>query len=200
MIRSFLILEARSAMVMVPDVIIGRRLTFEDYLALPDDQDYEIIDGALYGAPRARPRHQVIANNLCFDLTNFVRNFAVGVVMPDADLIVTASDTYVSPDIMYFTLQHYAAIDRDDFVRTTPDLVVEVVSPTREGYDRVTKRRTYERLGVRHYWVFDPQPGIVAEHVLQSDGVYSERIYGPGGEFRPSLFPDLLIQLEIIFS
>lgn len=46
-------------MVAVPEVIARRRLTFDDYQALPDDQDYEIVDGALYVAPRARPRHQV---------------------------------------------------------------------------------------------------------------------------------------------
>lgn len=42
---------------MVPAELIGRRLTLADYEALPDDQDYEIIDGVLYVAPRARYDH-----------------------------------------------------------------------------------------------------------------------------------------------
>jgi hypothetical protein len=39
---------------MVPEVITRRCLTLADYEELPDDQDYEIIDGVLYLAPSAR--------------------------------------------------------------------------------------------------------------------------------------------------
>lgn len=44
-------------MVMVPQAILQRRLTLDDYLGFPDDQRYEIVEGVLYVAPRARSPH-----------------------------------------------------------------------------------------------------------------------------------------------
>jgi len=185
--------EVHSAMVMVPDVIVGRRLTFEDYTTVPDDQDYEIFDGALFEAPSRRPRHQVIVFQVACAVSQHCRERDLGDVIPDADLIVTDGNVYVSPDLMYFARERYQQIDPDELIRAIPDLVVEVVSPTGKAYDRVTKRRVYAHLGIQHYWVFDPQPGIVIEHVLQDDRIYSEEIHGPHAAFRPKLVPDFVL-------
>ena len=43
-------------------------------------------------------------------------------------------------------------VDRDG----TPDLVVEILSPSSRRYDRVTKLRWYAQLGVPEYWLVDP--------------------------------------------
>ena len=89
-------------MVAVPEVVVQRRLTLADYEALPDDANYEIIDGVLFVAPRARPRHQVVANRLATVLTVYVQGTGAGDIVPDADLIIDERNTYISPDIMYF--------------------------------------------------------------------------------------------------
>jgi len=187
-------------MVKVPEVVMRHRLTFEDYLELPDDQDYEIIEGALYVAPRARPHHQIIANRLAVSLTIHVDNHGLGQVVPDADLIVTAQDTYVSPDIMFFRADRFLAVDRKEFIRIIPDLIVEIISPTSADYDRRKKRDTYEKLGVPHYWIAHPDHATLAEHVLQPDGRYTVRTIGPDELFHPALFPGLTINLTRLFS
>src|SRR5258708_1734188 len=119
---------------MVPELTTRRRLTLADYEALPDDQDYEIIDGDLYLAPRARPDHQIVANEFAVILTMHAWDRGLGVVVPDADLIVDDRNTYISPDIMYFTAERFASIDRQTQIRTIPDLVIEVLSPGTEEY------------------------------------------------------------------
>jgi len=184
---------------MVPEVITRRRLTLADYEALPDDQDYEIIDGVLYMSPRARPGHQIVANEIAYILTGHTRDRGLGVVVPDADLIVDDRNTYISPDIMYFTAERFASINRQAQIRTIPDLVVEVLSPSTEDYDRQTKLRTYAGLGVPHYWIADSRTHVVAENVLQPNGRYQERVIGPDGIFLPALFPDLEIDLARTF-
>jgi Uma2 family endonuclease len=187
-------------MVMVPEAILQRRLTLDDYLGFPDDQRYEIIEGVLYVAPRARSPHQVAAGNFTFELIGHVQRPGLGVVVPDADLIVDADGTYVAPDIMVFLGQNAAGIVSPALISTIPDLVVEVLSPTSVDYDQRTKRDTYQRLRVRHYWIADPGGRLVLELVLGADGRYQERVVRAPEAFVPALFPELRIDLTRAFA
>lgn len=45
--------------------------------------------------------------------------------------------------------------------RGTPELVVEVVSPSTRGRDETIKRRLYEKCGVDEYWVLDPEIDVI---------------------------------------
>jgi len=188
------------AMVAVPQVVMQRSLTLADYEALPDDADYEIIDGVLYVSPRALARHQVIANRLSTDLTIHVRATGTGEVVPDADLIVDERKTYISPDIMYFAGDRYAQVNPDEMLRIVPDLVVEVLSPSTNRYDLVTKHHLYEQLGVPHYWILDARANTVHECVLGTDRSYTERVVTKNEPFEPVLFTGLTIDLHRVFA
>lgn len=185
---------------LVPESILRRRLTLADYEALPDDADYEIIDGELYLSPRALPYHQVIAARLTIDIGVHAESRHLGTVVPDADLIIDAKNTYISPDIMYFTAEHYARINPNDFIQVIPDLVVEVISPSSERYDLVRKRTLYASLGVPHYWIANPRTQSVEENVLRPDGQYRSGTFQAPDRFVSALFPDLEIDLSRIFS
>jgi Uma2 family endonuclease len=186
-------------MVMVPQAILQRRLTREDYLGFPDDQRYEIIEGVLYVAPRARPPHQVAANRFTYALTGHVEGGGLGIVVPDADLIVDAESTYVAPDIMVFLGENAIGVISPDMIDAIPDLIVEVLSPSSVDYDRQVKRRTYERRRVPHYWIVDVEDRLVRELVLGAEGRYQERVVRAPAPFAPALFPDLRIDLTGAF-
>jgi Uma2 family endonuclease len=186
-------------MVMVPEAILQRRLTLDDYLSFPDDQRYEIVEGVLYVAPRARSPHQVAANRFAHALTGHVEDRGLGVVVPDADLIVDREGTYVAPDIMVFLGERAAGIVSPALISTIPDLIVEVLSPSSIDYDQRTKRDTYQRLRVPHYWIADPAGRLVRELVLDADGRYQERVVQAPETFAPALFPDLRIDLARAF-
>ncbi len=187
-------------MVMVPEKVLKRRLTYEDYQSLPDDQDYEIIDGVLYVAPRARPLHQIVVYRLAGIIDVHAKQQNLGVPIPDTDLIVKERDIYVSPDIMFFRADRFATLNRDEEIRIIPDLIVEVLSPISEDYDRQTKKRTYAQLGVQHYWIVDPRKQAITECVLQPDGEYRERVTGSDDNFRPAVFPELQIEPAKLFE
>ena len=101
---------------------------------------------------------------------------------------------------MFFWGERVVAIDRSEWLRIIPDLVVEVLSPTSRDYGRRTKRQTYERLGVPHYWIADPETHRISENVLQPSGYYQARVIDSGTAFRSALFPDLEIDLTRIFA
>jgi hypothetical protein len=41
---------------------------------------------------------------------------------------------------------------------------------------------------------------MVTEHVLEPDGAYHERVWGPGSTFQPAAFPELSIDLGELFD
>ncbi len=55
-----------------------------------------------------------------------------------------------------------------------PAFVVEVASPSTSGRDATSKRTTYERIGVREYWRFDP------EAIQVPQGIEGWRLGGAG--------------------
>jgi Uma2 family endonuclease len=186
-------------MSMVPEMIVRRRLTLDDYLALPDDQDYEIIDGVLYVAPRPTSHHQLVAARLTTILVVNIEDRGQGTIIPDTDLIVDDQDTYVSPDIMVFRGDRFAHVDRNTFIRIIPDLIVEVLSPSTSRRDQIVKRRTYAALGVQQYWIVNPSDQSIVEHTLQKNGEYLERRAGVGEQFQSVAIPDLTIDVERLF-
>ena len=53
-------------------------------------------------------------------------------------------------------------------IAVTPDWICEVVSPSNEAHDRVTKRRIYAEQGVLHYWIVDPVARTLEALALES--------------------------------
>ena len=68
-----------------------------------------------------------------------------------------------------------------------PDLVIEALSPSTRDEDLGAKKRTYEALGVREYWLFDPLGGQLvpplAGYALV-DGVYRPIAFDLAGHAR----------------
>jgi Uma2 family endonuclease len=56
----------------------------------------------------------------------------------------------------------------------TPDLVVEILSPTSPGHDRERKRHLYETAEVPEYWIVDAERRSVLQLVLVN-GHYTEQ-------------------------
>jgi Uma2 family endonuclease len=52
-------------------------------------------------------------------------------------------------------------------VKGAPDLVVEILSPSTGYYDLKKKFKTYERHGVREYWIVDPESKSISVYENQ---------------------------------
>lgn len=144
----------------------------------------------------------IIASRLAHALETYAERQAGGggTVIPDADLIVDERNTYVSPDIMYFAGDRFSASDPDERIRILPDLVVEILSPGTEDYDRTGKQALYARLGIPQYWIADAAQRTMAELTLDAGGQYRERTTRAPDPFRPALFSDLAISLSALFA
>jgi Uma2 family endonuclease len=143
----------------MPDT--ARRYTVEEVLAFPSDGNrYELVDGELLVTPAPRSRHQLVAGEFFDALHRYLAVQAPGarVLFSPAD-ITWARDVLVQPDVFVVPVEELTAQDWSG-VRTLL-LAVEVVSPSSARYDRVTKRRVYQRQRVATYWVVDPDARVV---------------------------------------
>jgi Uma2 family endonuclease len=151
--------------------------TTDDLDDLPDDGfRRELLDGVLLVSPSPTDVHQIIAMRL-------------GVALEEScppDLQVTQGvEVRISqrrsfiPDVLVATdeaaqrrARHYAPFE--------VVLAVEIVSPTSQSMDRITKPALYAAAGIPNYWCIETDGGI-AVHAYRIDREHGT--YRPVGSF-----------------
>jgi Uma2 family endonuclease len=133
---------------------LRRKLGYEDYARMPDEgKRYEILDGELYVTPAPTPLHQRLSKRLQRQLEDFFETGGLGEVFNAPVDLILAEHDIVQPDLLIVgnpgQVSHRA-------IEGAPLLVVEVLSPSTRAQDRGVKARRYADLGVRHYWILDP--------------------------------------------
>lgn len=142
------------------------KLTYEDWKKLPEREGviYELDQGELLMEPSPALRHNLIRQRIAMQLTQFVRQHQLGVVVEEMDFRL-GPDTIRNPDVAFITGDHLKSIDPDRSpVDGPPALAVEVVSPNNLARDTVKKVRQYLAAGCRAVWVVYPGSRMVEVH------------------------------------
>ena len=175
----------------------GLRMTADEFLELPDDgYNYELIDGVVVMSPSPNPQHQRITMEIATQIALFLRNHAVGEVLPEIDVHIgqgpTGGDLVYKPELIFVRSERLPAM-RDKIIGG-PDLVVEVVSRGSRRMDSETKKNDYERFGVREYWLIDPQRKAMTFWRLK-EGRFVEVSAG-GDTFASEAVPGFVLDLS----
>ena len=137
------------------------RCTYTDLLSIPEDhQRHEIVDGELFVTPTPRVIHQYVAANL----TVLLRSFAdpLGLGLTAGPITVRLEEELVlEPDLVFVRQDRMSIVDPEGHVHGPPDLVVEILSPSRKNYDRTLKRKRYLDSGVGEVWIIDIDERLV---------------------------------------
>lgn len=178
------------------------KLTYEDYVLFPDDgRRHEIVEGDHTVTPAPKTKHQRVSFNLALAIGSFVKQRNLGLVFAAPSDVILSDENVVQPDLLFVT-QKRSEIVTEDNIRGAPDLIVEIVSETTRKRDEQTKRKLYERYGVREYWIVDPE--------LETVRVFrrKEQVYAPPVEFTrgktatlsTDLLPEFRLSLSELFS
>ena len=128
--------------------------------ALPDDGNrYETVHGELLVTPAPRPLHQLVLERVRGAVWTYLERYPVGLLLSSPADLSWGPDILVQPDLFVVDLEEARALE---WARMqTLLLAVEVLSPSTARYDRFTKRRLYQEVGVARYWIVDPQARLV---------------------------------------
>jgi Uma2 family endonuclease len=185
-----------ASLAAIPDAY---RLTFEDWLRLPDDGiRYEVIGGELFGEPPPTWRHQLIATELLFQLRTYFGAGFRGRIATAAGLRLSNEDI-VKPDLVVFLEEHHDRIDESAVAAGPPDLTVEILSPGTAGRDLCEKRALYERSGIPEYWIVDPRAQRTQVLTLVGGAYREAGLYRSGDTLVSPLLPGLEIPVIEIF-
>ncbi len=174
------------------------KFTYEDYLLLPEEKQYELIDGDLHMVPAPRPYHQTVSGRIEWALRGFVQERGLGEVFyAPCDVYFSRQDV-VQPDI-FFIASDRLGIIKENYIQGAPDLVIEILSPSSSEKDRELKRKLYALHGVREYWLVDPDAKSIEVLVRREGDLRTAQTFVSEDWLTSPLLQDFRLSLAAVF-
>ena len=154
--------------------ILDRRLTPEEYFEFEaaSETKHDYFNGQLLAMSGGTSQHSLIAANIIGEARNALKGKPCRVYTSDLRLGVSRRSLYSYPDISIICGE--PEYDLDDKNKTTvvnPTVVIEVLSPSTEKYDRSDKFKRYLRLpGLREYVLVSQSSARIESFYRRDDG------------------------------
>ena len=146
--------------------VVQPTLTYPELRLMPDDgKRHELIDGEVIVSPSLSEKHQRASGRLYVSWAVHVEKNRLGRAYYAPFDVVFSEKTALQPDLLFVSKARLGIIG-PEYIIGAPDLVVEILSPSRPAYDRVTKLEQYALYGVAEYWIVDPIAESVEIYVL----------------------------------
>ncbi len=175
------------------------KLTYRDYLLLPEDSRYELIEGDLFMVPSPIELHQRISKRLEYELITFVEGNGLGEIYHAPFDVVLSIHNVVQPDIVFVAKERRGIITEKN-IQGAPDLVIEILSPGTSDRDLTVKRTLYGKYGVKEYWIVDPVAESIEICRLTQSGMETVQVCPNGSTLASPLLPNLSLNLSKIFK
>ena len=183
-----------------------RPATFDDLRAIPEaERFHEVIHGevvrkAAPSGPHGRAQRKTGA---CLDPYDRPAGSGGGPggwwLASEVEVELAPHEVY-RPDVVGWRRERLPDLPRASPVRSRPDWVCEVVSPSHPGRDRVVKLRAYREYGVPHYWLLDPDSGTLLVHRLVADGCLVALAAERGERVRAEPFDAIEIAIDALLG
>ena len=158
--------------VMADPIRKDETYSYEDYLAWPNDERWELIDGHSYGmSPAPLFQHQKTVTSVVGQLHAQLKGKRCQSMVAPLDVRLTETDTLgketthtVQPDVLIFCDPSKAD---EKGLTGAPDWILEVLSDGTSWKDETIKLDLYERFGVKEYWILNPVTKLLLVYLLQ---------------------------------
>ncbi|EHB68436.1 MULTISPECIES: type II toxin-antitoxin system prevent-host-death family antitoxin [Paenibacillus] len=187
------------------DTADNDRVTYEEFLELTEgsEQRYELIDGIVYNLASPSYKHQHAVNELHGTFYNWFKGKPCTPLTSPFDITLEKEKTnicVVQPDLVVICDKD--RIDERGKYMGTPDLVIEVLSPSTRSKDMIPKLDLYRQCGVKEYWIVDPMKALVTVYSLL-DGEIADVSYYAGAHdpfVESALYQGLKVSTQDLFA
>ena len=153
------------------------RFTPQEYLALERKSETrnEYYNGEIFAMAGASREHNLTVANLLRDIGNQLEDRPCESYPSDMRVFIEATGLYTYPDVSVVCGEPRFQ-DREVDTLLNPTVIVEVLSPTTEAYDRGDKFRHYRRIDSLREFVLISQDRMMVERYTRQgkDWVLSE--------------------------
>jgi Uma2 family endonuclease len=146
------------------------RMTEAEYLAFEraSDTKHEYIDGHVYAMTGGSPAHSLISSYTGNSLMNQLQGQPCAVY--NSDVKIKANRDYVYADVSVVCGEPQY---KDKDILLNPIVVIEVLSPSTEQYDRGRKFHQYRQLeSLQEYLLIAQNSPHIERYLRQSDGTW----------------------------
>jgi Uma2 family endonuclease len=149
-----------------------RRYTPAEYLELERTAEFksEYVDGQIYAMAGASPQRNTISANTTADVVTQLRGRDCQAFGSDQKVSIPSEELFTYPDLSVVCGEPRYHDEHSD-VLLNPRVIVEILSPSTEGYDRGAKFARYEDIETFTDYIlvsqFEPR---IEHYVRQPDG------------------------------
>lgn len=159
------------------NLYINESMSIDDYFKIREKSEHllEYIDGFIYMSPSPSTKHQRISSKLHIKLGNFLAGKHCEVFHAPFDIELKNENIegtkIVIPDLSVicekrgFTESRYIGV---------PNLIVEILSPSNQSHDLITKLNLYMNYGVKEYWIVNPMLHSITVYALNDESMYDQ--------------------------
>jgi Uma2 family endonuclease len=148
--------------------------TLEEYLELEQSTDeirYEFFDGEVWAMAGASDEHDRIQGNIFFALRSKFRGRKCRAFLADMRVKVPAFAPYRYPDLSALCGEEKFEFIGKQQMLLNPNLIVEILSPSTEAFDRGSKFTYYKSIeSFNEYLLVSTNRSNVAQFIKQADG------------------------------
>jgi len=178
--------------------------TVDDLFAIPEaERHHELIEGVIEPKGAASGRHGAAQYELAAYVHPFDRR--PGGDAPGGWWCALAVDIYFDPantfcpDVVGWRRERVPRRPKETLVEVRPDWVCEILSTNRRN-DLVRKKRVYHRHQVPHYWILDPDEGMLTVYRWVPDGYLEVLTAERGEDVRPEPFEAIALRVGALFG
>lgn len=167
-----------------------------------DGHRYEVIDGEIHVEEFPLIAHQLTIRNMLFALSLHLIKANTGIALSSVGVILD-EQTCVIPDAIFVSHERLAEIlAQDDLLHGTPELIIEVISPSRvnELRDRFIKHDLYSRHGTTEFWLVDSIHNMVEVYRRTDARLHLHATLMESDNLTTPLLPDFSCAVSKIFA
>ena len=140
----------------------------EVFQSLPEGTLCQLIHNELIMSPSPKDIHQKILGKIYKQLDDFVEENDLGETRVAPYDVYFDNKNVFQPDIIFIAKENLHLI-KENGLYGAPDMVIEILSPSTEKYDKGPKKDIYEQYGVKEYWMVEPADKSVTGYSLQKN-------------------------------